>query len=73
MDVCNLNLNIKVTKLNKKYNQKLIDYLYKPGMIAGKKIINKRSNVHIIEFDDYTRIWFLKQELEIIKYDKNNK
>nr|QVY58245.1 cytochrome b6-f complex subunit petP [Eucheuma denticulatum] len=69
MDVYNSKLKIK--KLNKQYNQKLIEYLYKPGTIVGMKIINKRLIVHIIEFDDYTRIWFFQRELKLMKSEKN--
>nr|QVY58042.1 cytochrome b6-f complex subunit petP [Betaphycus gelatinus] len=64
-------LNVKIKKLHKKYNRKLINYLYKPGVMAGKKTVNKKSTVYIIEFDDYTRIWFFQKELKFIKYQKN--
>ena len=48
------------------------DYLQKKGRIIGIKNI-KGKYVQIIEFDNYTRIWMLPEEIEIISLDMFNK
>nr|WCH56351.1 hypothetical protein [Hypnea sp.] len=57
---------VKIKKLDKNNNTKLINLLYKTGIIAGRKTINKTLTVPIIEFKDYSRIWMLKQEIETL-------
>nr|QCI06257.1 cytochrome b6-f complex subunit PetP [Dicranema revolutum] len=59
-----LNRIVKIKKINNKQNSRVINYLYKTGVIAGRKIINQKLNVSIIEFKDYTRIWMLENEIE---------
>nr|YP_009294405.1 cytochrome b6-f complex subunit [Asparagopsis taxiformis]AOM65888.1 cytochrome b6-f complex subunit [Asparagopsis taxiformis] len=74
--IINHDYNIKTHCLNQRnIYQKYIpinDYLQKKGRIIGIKNI-KGKYVHIIEFDNYTRIWMLPEEIEIISLDMFNK
>nr|YP_010904300.1 hypothetical protein REQ04_pgp076 [Catenella fusiformis]WCH57551.1 hypothetical protein [Catenella fusiformis] len=61
-----LNEKIKIIKVNKNVNAKIIDYLHKNGITAGKKVIRQKFTVPIIELKDYTRIWMLTEEIQYI-------
>lgn len=61
-----LNNHIKITRLNKNNNTKVICYLDKIGIIAGQKLIYQKFLVPIIEFKDYTRVWVFTKEIKYI-------
>nr|YP_009511487.1 hypothetical protein [Gracilariopsis mclachlanii]AXI97364.1 hypothetical protein [Gracilariopsis mclachlanii] len=61
----------KLTKIKKIYNKnniEIIKYTNQNGIVVGKKSIqhSKYRKTIIIEFSNYTRIWMLPQEIEII-------
>nr|WCH56151.1 hypothetical protein [Calliblepharis sp.] len=58
------NTAIKIKKLNSNNNTKIVNFIYKTGIIAGTKKINNTFIVPIIEFKDHSRIWMLAQEIE---------
>lgn len=60
------NHKIEIIKLNQNTNIKIIDYLYKHGIIAGKKVVRQKFTVPIIELKNYTRIWMLIEEIQYI-------
>lgn len=62
---------IKIQKIHNHTNINIINYLYKNGIIVGKKIIYNKYILPIIQFEDCSRIWILPEELEFIK-EKNN-
>lgn len=62
---------IKIQKIHSHTNINIINYLYKNGVIVGKKIIHNKYVLPIIQFEDYSRIWILPEELEFIKEKKN--
>lgn len=62
--------HVKVKEMNSKNNLKIVHYIYKVGTVVGKKIISCNYTVPIIEFEDYTRIWILPKELELVPSTK---
>nr|YP_010204123.1 cytochrome b6-f complex subunit [Ahnfeltia fastigiata]UAT97692.1 cytochrome b6-f complex subunit [Ahnfeltia fastigiata]UAT97896.1 cytochrome b6-f complex subunit [Ahnfeltia fastigiata] len=58
--------SVKVKEINCNAPIKIIYYLGKRGKIKGKKIIPGICVVPIVEFEDYTRVWILPEELDIL-------
>nr|YP_010199423.1 hypothetical protein LK036_pgp084 [Gracilariopsis tenuifrons]UAD89281.1 hypothetical protein [Gracilariopsis tenuifrons] len=63
-----LGKSAKIKKIYNKNNIEMVKYTSQNGNIVGKKSIqhNKYTKTTIIEFSNYTRIWMLPQEIEII-------
>lgn len=49
----------------------MIPYSYHSGTIVGKKQIHQELAVPIVEFNDFTRIWVLEQEIIVLKSATN--
>ena len=58
-----LNTTVKITELNTNNNHKVINFLYKTGIVVGTRKIKKQFIVLIIEFKDYSRIWMFTKEI----------
>nr|YP_010902506.1 hypothetical protein REP52_pgp076 [Hypnea nidifica]WCH54361.1 hypothetical protein [Hypnea nidifica] len=54
---------VKITKLKKNKNSKLNNFFYKTGTIIGTKKIKNQIVALIIELQDYSRIWILREEI----------
>nr|QCI07469.1 cytochrome b6-f complex subunit PetP [Leiomenia cribrosa] len=61
-----LGKKIKIKELKNCTQITIINYLNKHGIIKGKKNIYGKYYAPLIEFQDYTRLWIMPQELEII-------
>lgn len=52
-----------------KLNPLIFSYIYKSGRIVGYKRMKGNINIPIIQFQDLTRIWMFKHE---IQFTNNN-
>lgn len=55
--------SINIKNIPIKVHYKIIKYIYKNITIVGYMHINNHTKIHIIEFQDYTRIWLLPDEI----------
>nr|UAD88872.1 hypothetical protein [Gracilariopsis chorda] len=63
-----LGKSAKIKKIYNNNNVEMVKYASQNGIIVGKKSIqhNQYKKTTIIELSNYTRIWMLPQEIEII-------
>nr|QCI08055.1 cytochrome b6-f complex subunit PetP [Plumaria plumosa] len=55
--------SISIKNIPIKVHYKIIKYIYKNITIVGYMNINHNIKIPIIEFQDYTRIWILPDEI----------
>lgn len=65
--MCQFNYNLNVKQIHKRLHTQIHNKLYAKIYIIGKKKLTNNILVHIIEFEDHTRIWMFKEEIEFIK------
>nr|YP_010986160.1 hypothetical protein NDC12_pgp058 [Polyopes affinis]WOL37078.1 hypothetical protein [Polyopes affinis] len=61
------NQSAYIIEINSKINLEILNYLYSNCIIVGTKTLFNEYKVAIIELNDYTRIWMLPEEINIIK------
>nr|YP_010986363.1 hypothetical protein UYL67_pgp057 [Pachymeniopsis lanceolata]WOL37281.1 hypothetical protein [Pachymeniopsis lanceolata] len=62
--------NTYIKELSSNINTRILEHLYRNGIIVGTKISSQNETLIIIELDDGTRIWMLPEELNVNKVVK---